>query len=91
MKKSDIKHTCTYIEYSDLVGVAFSEDQSEMIAETLMNSEISYGNNNRTMVSLGRMCELVRQTNDIDPDDADTVCDKLCKLLKPNEYIDVEN
>ena len=87
----DSKRTCRFIEYTDLVGTAFSERQSDLICEAMTNSEISYGNNTRTMVSLTRMCDLVRSVDDLEPDEANTIVDKLCELLEYNEYIDVEN
>jgi hypothetical protein len=87
----DIKRTCRFIEYSDLEGPVFSQRQSDLVCEALTNSEISFGNNNRTMVSLGRMCEIIRCTDGIEPDEATCICDKLCEVLDPGEYIDVEN
>lgn len=91
MSLPSLIQSCNFIEYSDLEGVVFSPRQSDLICETLTNSEISFGNNNRTMVSLGRMCELIRETNDIEPDEAHVICEKLCDLLAPSVYIDVEN
>ena len=91
MNTDKIKQSCNFIEFSDLVDVAFSSRQNDLIVEALSNSDISFGNNNRTMVSLSCMCDLVRSVDDFDSDETNVICEKLCELLAYNEYIDVEN
>ncbi len=91
MSRSKLLKSCNFIEYSDLVDVAFNSDQSDKICEAMNNSEVSFGENNRTMVSLRWMCNLVRFDSDIEAVESAVICDKLEKLLKPDEYIDIEN
>ncbi len=91
MARPKLKQTCTFIAYCDLVDNAFSESQSGFILDALNNSEISFGENNRTMVSLRRMCDIIRKVDDFTENEADEICSRLGKLLKYDEYIDVEN
>lgn len=90
MTSHSLVKSCNFIEYSDLIGIVINSDQSELVTERLCNSEVSFGTNSRTLVSLHRMCELIRDTDGIGQDEADLICEKLCSLLSPKDYIDVE-
>lgn len=83
--------SCNFIPYSDLTDAAFDAEQGDAIMEALNNSEISFGENNRTMVSLRRMCDLIRSVDDFMEDEADEIVSKLSKLLPYDAYIDIEN
>ena len=82
---------CEFFEYSDLIDVVFSKIESEYIAETLNNSEISFGENNRTMVAIGRFCDIIRETEAFEPDQVNVIIEKLLEFADPSDYIDVEN
>jgi len=83
--------SCNFFEYSDLIDVVFSKTESEYIAEELNNSEISFGENNRTMVSIGRFCDLIREVEFFEPDQANAIIERLNEIAEPTDYIDVEN
>lgn len=91
MTRDKLLKSCNFIGYTDLIGVAFSKKQSLAIIEWMNNSEASFGANNRTLMSLVWMCDLIRSVEEFDSDEANAICEKLCELIYPNEYIDIEN
>lgn len=82
---------CSFFEFTDLIGPVMSQYEADCVSNELNDSEISFGNNNRTMVSIERFRELIRSADGIEPDEANAIVDKLNEIAKPTDYIDVEN
>jgi hypothetical protein len=84
-----ITSSCNYIHFSDLAEL-MTEDEYGELSEGLSNSsDITFGDADKTLISLRRMCDLIRDT--FDEDRGDELADKLSAELHYNDYIDVEH
>ena len=80
--------TCNFVEVSELRDV-ISQNDFNALMDVISDSEISFGSNNRTMVSVGSFFEFIDDA--LDELTADAAKTALRELVGPQDYIDVEN
>jgi hypothetical protein len=80
---------CSYVDFSDLEEL-MSEDEFEELADAVTNSsDMTFGDLDKALVSLRRMCDLIRET--FDEERGDAIAQELSEHLHYNDYINLED
>lgn len=86
------KHSCEFYSWSD-VSKVFTIEEYEMVSESLLNSDITWGGANRTLVCWGSIYDSLVVGDDTIPD---AISEKIDAIVAQNgftarTYIDMEN
>lgn len=85
--------TCRFVDYSDIKEQVFDQDETKLDTdefEELLGKQITWGGNNRTLVSLTIFCDTIRACATTEEEDT-AIVDAVGKIVPYNAYIDMEN
>jgi hypothetical protein len=85
--------SCRYVCYSDITEHVFSTndnfDGTEF--EEQLGTKVTWGNANRTLVSLRDFCDAIRAMDCLIEEETDDLVEKVSKIVPYDVYIDMEN